>query len=212
MSLINQLNEQISGPALEALSGQLGADKETTNNAVTAALPMLMGQLAKQTEGQGQQSLGSSGIMSLIDADGDGNIMEDLVGFLGKTDNGPAQHILSNLFGQNQPNMENGLSKMTGLNSNQGAQLLANLAPIVMGFLSRQKQQNNLDENQMADMLKNEKQNINQAAQENPLMDMANKFLDADGDGSILDDIAGMAGGKSKGGLGGLIGGLFGGK
>lgn len=205
MSLLNQLASQINGPALEALSGQIGADKEATSNAITAALPMLMGQLAKQS-----QSGNTNGIMSMIDADGDGNIMDDLAGFLGSTENGPAQSILSNLFGGKQSNMENGIERMSGLNTQQSSQLLANLAPIVMGFLSKQKQENNLDENQMADMLNQEKQAINNAAQQNPLMDMANKFLDADGDGSILDDIAGMAGGKSKGGLGGLIGGLFG--
>ena len=39
-------------------------------------------------------------------------------------------------------------------------------------------------------------------------------ILDADGDGSVIDDVAGMVlgGNKKKGGLGGLLGGLFGGK
>ena len=36
-------------------------------------------------------------------------------------------------------------------------------------------------------------------------------MLDSDGDGSIIDDVAGMVlGGSNKGGLGGLLGGLFG--
>jgi hypothetical protein len=37
-------------------------------------------------------------------------------------------------------------------------------------------------------------------------------LLDADGDGSVLDDVAGMVmgTGKKKSGLGGLLGGLFG--
>ncbi|KKN11288.1 hypothetical protein LCGC14_1028100, partial [marine sediment metagenome] len=35
-------------------------------------------------------------------------------------------------------------------------------------------------------------------------------FLDSDGDGSILDDVASLALGGKKGGLGGLLGGLFG--
>ena len=40
---------------------------------------------------------------------------------------------------------------------------------------------------------------------------LVNRLLDADGDGSIIDDVAGMLmnGGK-KGGLGSLLGGLFG--
>jgi hypothetical protein len=38
------------------------------------------------------------------------------------------------------------------------------------------------------------------------------KILDADGDGSVIDDVAGMVlgGSKSKSSLGGLLGGLFG--
>ena len=37
-------------------------------------------------------------------------------------------------------------------------------------------------------------------------------MLDADGDGSVIDDVAGMVlgGKKGKSGLGGLLGGLFG--
>ena len=45
---------------------------------------------------------------------------------------------------------------------------------------------------------------------------MIESLLDGDGDGSILDDVAGMVlnsgGNKKKGGLGGLLGGLFGGR
>ena len=39
------------------------------------------------------------------------------------------------------------------------------------------------------------------------------ELIDADGDGSVLDDVAGMVLGgskKKKGGLGGMLGGLFG--
>ncbi|MEO0895975.1 MAG: DUF937 domain-containing protein [Bacteroidota bacterium] len=208
MSLIDQLSQQLSGPALQALSQQIGADEQSTQNAITAALPMMMNQMAKQTEGGN-----AAGIMSMIDKDGDGNIMDDLVGFLGTTENGPAAGILSNLFGGNQSNIENGIGKMSGLDNKQSNQLLSNLAPIVMGFLSNQKQQGGLDISGLTNLLVNEKNNINQQAQNNPLMDMASKFLDADGDGSVLDDLMNMAGGggqQKKGGLGGLIGGLFG--
>ena len=39
---------------------------------------------------------------------------------------------------------------------------------------------------------------------------LISSLLDSDGDGSILDDIAGMALGGKAGGIGGLLGGLFG--
>jgi predicted ABC-type sugar transport system permease subunit len=51
----------------------------------------------------------------------------------------------------------------------------------------------------------------NSPAQEQSFLE---SMLDADGDGSVIDDVAGMVlgGSKKKGGLGGLLGGLFGGK
>ena len=47
----------------------------------------------------------------------------------------------------------------------------------------------------------------------NDQQSLITKLLDADGDGSIIDDVAGMLLGgnsKKKRGLGGLLGGLFG--
>jgi len=47
----------------------------------------------------------------------------------------------------------------------------------------------------------------------NKQQSLIESFLDSDGDGSVIDDLAGMVlsgGGQKKGGLGGLLGGLFG--
>ena len=78
-----------------------------------------------------------------------------------------------------------------------------------MGFLGKEKRQKNIqDSNGIGDLLggllggsaKNEQS-------------MIEKILDADGDGSVIDDIIGMASGsKKKGGIAGMLGGLFGGK
>ena len=47
MSLLQTLTEQISGSALSGLAGQLGADEGTTQSAIAAALPMIIGAMAK---------------------------------------------------------------------------------------------------------------------------------------------------------------------
>ena len=41
-SLINDLLGQLQGAPLQGMAAQLGADTETTSNAIAAALPMLM--------------------------------------------------------------------------------------------------------------------------------------------------------------------------
>ncbi|MEL6133041.1 MAG: DUF937 domain-containing protein [Bacteroidota bacterium] len=188
MSLINQLSEQLSGPALQALSQQIGADENSTQSAISAALPMMMGAMAKNAN----STEGASGLMSMLDMDGDGSIMDDLSGFLGSTENGPAASILSNLFGGQQSNVERGVSQAAGLDMGQTSQLIANLAPVVMSFMNKQKQQQGFDTNGLQNMLQQERGMMQQQAQEgNSIMDMANRFLDADGDGSAIDDILG---------------------
>jgi predicted ABC-type sugar transport system permease subunit len=76
-----------------------------------------------------------------------------------------------------------------------------------MAILGKQAQQSNVtDSNGLSDVLgglmggKQEDQNF------------ILSFLDADGDGSVIDDVAGMVLGnnKKKGGIGGLLGKLFG--
>lgn len=73
------------------------------------------------------------------------------------------------------------------------------LAPVVMGALGKQKQESGLDVGALAQMLGGQQSQM----QSNPLMAAATALLDADGDGSVIDDLAEKAGGS-------LLGGLFG--
>ena len=70
--------------------------------------------------------------------------------------------------------------------------LLMLLAPLVLGALGRAQRQKKLDSGGISDILGNERRRVEQTQPGNRgLLDM----LDRDGDGSIMDDIAGMAGG-----------------
>ena len=83
-------------------------------------------------------------------------------------------------------------------------------APILMGVLGNQAKQQNVNsqgglEGLLGGLLKGNSPQNEQSFLES--------ILDADGDGSIIDDVAGMVLGgsnKKKGGLAGLLGGLFG--
>jgi hypothetical protein len=63
------------------------------------------------------------------------------------------------------------------------------LAPIVMGYLGRQKQQQGLDAGGLSGYLGQQQQEI----QRSPQGGMLGGMLDRDGDGSSMDDIASMA-------------------
>jgi hypothetical protein len=194
-SILDLVSSQLSGPALQGLTQQLGADEGTVNKAIGAALPMLMGAMAKNAaKPEGAQALDNA-----LAKDHDGSILDNLSGFLGSTDNGPGAAILGHVFGNKRSNVESGLSQMSNLNPQQSGQLLENLAPIVMGMLGRQKKSQGLDASGIAGMLLGaSNQAQNDSGMGGMAMNMLNNFLDKDGDGSAIDDIGGMIGGFFK--------------
>ena len=82
-------------------------------------------------------------------------------------------------------------------------------APLLMGVLGKQTKENNVNESSGIESLLGGLLSGNSPQQEQSFLE---SILDADGDGSIVDDVAGMVlgGNKKKGGLAGLLGGLFG--
>ena len=188
MSLLQTLTEQITGSALSGLAGQLGADEGTTKSAITAALPMIISAMAKNASTDD----GAAALTNALAKDHDGSILDNLGGFLSNTDNGPGAGILKHVFGGKRGMVEAGLSQMSGLDANKAGGLLENLAPLVMGYLGRQRQSQGLDASGIAGMLLGAK---TQAKQESGgAMDLISNILDRDGDGSMLDDIGGMLG------------------
>jgi hypothetical protein len=81
--------------------------------------------------------------------------------------------------------------------------------PFLMGALGKQTKQNGVsDQGGLGDLLGGMLGGSGGKEEQS----LVNKLLDADGDGSVIDDVAGMllGGNKKSGGLGGLLGGLFG--
>lgn len=91
--------------------------------------------------------------------------------------------------------MQDNLSRATGLSSTQTNRLLAILAPILLGALSRGRTRGA----SLGDLLGGAQR---QATQSGAGMDFVSQMLDANRDGSALDDVARI--GTS------LLGGLFG--
>lgn len=78
--LLDLLGQQIGGDAIKQMSDQIGADADTTQRAVTAALPVMIGGLARNATASqdGAQSLASA-----LDRDHDGSLLDNLGGLLG---------------------------------------------------------------------------------------------------------------------------------
>ncbi|MEM7370101.1 MAG: DUF937 domain-containing protein [Bacteroidota bacterium] len=195
MSLLNELTKTLSGPALDALSGQLGADKQTTNAAIGAALPMIISALGKNASDQG----GAEALSNAISKDHDGSILDNLGGFLGSTDNGPGAGILKHVLGGKRGQAETGISQLSGLDPALAGKLMENLAPIVMGMLGRKQRSGGLNVGDIAGMLINERSSVQQNTAGSGLGGLLGGLLDQDGDGNFLDDVGGLLGGMLGG-------------
>lgn len=206
--LLNILTQQLGQQGIGKIGQQLGLDEQQSASAIGAALPVLMGALAKNA----QEPEGAASLAGALDRDHDGSVLNNLEGFLQNPAQGKGAGILGHMLGGKRPRVEQYVSKSAGLSGQQSGQLLEMLAPLVMGGLGQQKRQQNLDSNGLAGMLGGllnsgalggalgGASGGTKASQGgNPLL---NALLDQDGDGDISDDLIGM-GGK-------LLGGLFG--
>lgn len=201
LSLQDLLGQDQGNNAVGEISQTVGADSSLVNSAIQMALPAILGGLANNASTpEGAQSLDNA-----LTRDHDGSILGNLGG-LGSLIFGQQQQaapppqlnaggILGHILGTNQGQVVQQVSNNTGLNMGQVAQILMMLAPIVMGYLGRQKQQQNVGADGLGGLLGGLLGGSQQQASStgNPILDMAGSMLDRDGDGSSLDDIASMA-------------------
>jgi hypothetical protein len=197
---MGNLLELLQGQLDDNLIGQLsntigGADQKQTVTAAHGIVSTLVSALAKNAS----TPEGANGLFNALDRDHDGSILNDLPGlFSGNKPtaensrmlNGPG--ILKHLLGDRQGGAIDMISKMSGLDQGKTGNLMSMLAPVVMGMLGKQTKSQGLDVGGLANLLQGTVTNQKQSG--NPLVDMATRFLDKDGDGSAMDDIAGMVG------------------
>ncbi len=197
-SILDAVRQQLGPDTIRQMSSTLGADPDATSNAVSLALPALLGGLSRNAA----QPQGAAALDNALNAH-DGSILDNLGGLLGGGSagggglaGGIGGAILGHIFGNKRETVEQGVGRSSGLDGAQVAQLMAMLAPIVMGVLGRMKQSKGLDANRLPEVLQ---QSREQGEQEMPGL---GGLLDANNDGSMTDDLLRM--GTSA--LGGLFG------
>ena len=191
MNIEGLLGQVLSGNNLNAISQSIGADESTTSSAIQAALPMLVGALARNASSEG----GASALAGALDQDHDGSVLDDIAGFVlgGGAQQRNGAGILGHVLGGRQDAVQQTVGQATGLDAGTIGQLLVTLAPLVMGYLGRQKQEQGMDAASLAGALGQQQQQME--AQQSPLMNMVSAVLDSNKDGSVVDDVLRLAGG-----------------
>jgi len=206
--LLDLLSSPLGKQLISGVAGQTGQPENKTADVLSMAMPLLLGAMKKNAS----SPQGAEGLMNALSSKHDGGLLDNLGGLFGGgvdqsvMDDGAG--ILGHVFGGKQANVENALSQKSGLDAGSVAQILKIAAPLVMAYLGKQKAQSNVNDSNGLNSLLGSM--LGGQPQQN--QSLITTLLDADGDGSILDDVAGMVMGtsKKKGGLGGLLGGLFG--
>jgi hypothetical protein len=182
------LSQQLAGGGLSQISQQIGVDEDTTGQALSAAVPLLLSALANNTS----QPQGAQALHTALAQDHDGTIFNDMDGFLSNPQAANGAGILGHVLGDRRDTVQNGLAQGTGLDAGSIGQLLEIAAPLVMGALGQQQQQQGLDPDSLSSFLGQQQQT---AQGSNPdLMGVLNNMLDANNDGTALDDILNLAG------------------
>ena len=170
----------------------IGADSnEQTQAAANASIATLTTALARNAESQN----GSNSLLSALDRDHDGSILDDAVNLLfgrkqprnPKTVNGPG--ILEHIFGSKQERVAEGIGRSTGLDKGKALKLLMTLAPLILGALGRAKRQQSSGGNGILDLLRKTVLSRNSQYGDQGLL---NRLVDSDDDDGVLDDLANL--------------------
>ena len=169
-TLIDELGSQLQGDTLSKMSRQLGTDEATTQQAISMALPMLIGGLAREAE----TPTGAQSLNQALEEDHDGSLLDNVSTLFGPAASGAADvsvpralngaGILGHILGGKKEPVQQGIGRATGMNSQQVGRLLIMLAPLVMAYLGRRKRQLGAGPNELNTQLRAERLEVERRA------------------------------------------------
>ena len=188
MNVITQMiTQKVAGAAAGQLAQRLGISEGTAQTAVQLAVPVIIAALARNAS----QPQGAQDLHQAVASDHDGSILDQLTSYLGNPQAANGSGILGHVLGGDRPAVESNLALATGMDQNSAGNLLEMVAPLVMGAVGREQQQNGLDPNGLSQFLAQQQQ----AQPADPgIMGSISSLLDSNRDGSVTDDLSRIAG------------------
>lgn len=216
MGLLDLLTGNAGNQVAENAENKFGVSKNQIIALLAVAAPLVISYLRNKS----QDSNEAESLNNALDRDHDGSILDNPSQVEERQQEGGS--ILDHIFGQQKNTVENSLSEQTGISMNKIGPILAMLAPLIMGYIGKEKQQSNTGAGGLGDLLGGilgGAQNQVQQQDSNPLNDILGQVLGGgqqQASNNPLNDILGqvLGGGQQKqqqGGLGGLLGSILGG-
>ncbi len=169
------------------LASTLGLDANTASQILPQVAPMILGGLKRQMEERG----GAPRVDHILNKYGSASVLDDIGGLFGmQAENQNPDPRLGGLLGESGVQAANLLSQNLNLDRNTAMKIIPMLAPIILGFLTQKRDAGGAGSQGIS------------------------ALIDQDGDGNVLDDVAGFfmrgLGGGQSSQTGGLLGGLLG--
>jgi hypothetical protein len=190
-AFVNDFMENFGPEVSKQLSSNLGISKKAASGIVPQVVPLILGGLKKQMETQG----GSDRANHILNKYGSASVLDNIGElFSSKSQEESPDPRLGGLLGDSGLQASNMLADKFRLDGGTAMKIIPMLAPVILGALSHKRDKGGVGSSGIASL------------------------IDQDGDGQILDDVAGFlsgalgGSGSKKGGgiLGGLLGSLFG--
>jgi hypothetical protein len=219
MGLIDLLTGNTGNQVAERAENKFGMSRNQVLALLAVAAPLIISYLSKKSQSPNE----AESLNTALDKDHDGSILNDVSQAEARQSEGNS--ILNHIFGEEKQTVESQLSQKTGISIDKIGPVLSMLAPIIMGYIGKEKQQNNVGAGGLGGLLDGILGNASgqaQNGQSNPLNDIIGNVLGGQSNSSSnpLNDIIGSVLGNNNnqkkdgdsGGIGSILGSIFGGK
>jgi hypothetical protein len=187
-AVFDMLSGKLDKAELNQLGQQIGADEALTRQGLSAALPLLLQALNRNAS----DPSGAQALHDALSSDHDGSLLDDIGGYLANPEQGNGAGILRHVLGEKRAELEGRLAGGTGLNQDSISRLLEIAAPLVLAVLGREQRRGSFSTIDLTDFLSRQQRRAQE--HEPGLLGMLTGWLDANDDGSVMDDIQRIAG------------------
>ncbi len=204
-SILDLLNTQMGEELVKKASSKTSEDKGKVTSALGMALPLILGAMKRNTKDpEGAENLDKA----LQSEKHNGDVLNNLEEKDAEELTGEGSKILNHVLGSRQSGISKTIAGALNMDETSVNKILEMAAPVIMGLLGQQKRKDNVGASGLSGLLGSVMGSNSSHDQS-----LVETLLDADGDGSVIDDVAGMVMGGKKGKKGGsLLGGMLGGK
>lgn len=137
MSLIDLITGNVGNQVAENSSKKFGIEKGQLIALAVVAAPLIIGALRKNAKKSPEEA---EKINNALAKDHDGSVLDNPA----QASEKDGSSILDHIFGANRSDVEEKLSSQSGISMDKIGPVLASLAPVIMGYIGKQKASSNV--------------------------------------------------------------------